>query len=246
MKGLIFRELYLGKNNTLVVLCISFVMGIIGILVRLSMKIGNLTMLPEETLAEIDLSTYLIFSLTICTMLLMCNSMVAEVAGYDHRSKWMNFQYSAPINEEKYVFVKYLVMLATTAAAFVPSLINAVIIGALSNRPLDFGIISVITVIACFTIIFTVFQTALIYLFHSVEKAMYVFISLVIAAFLILGINIAEIKDLYEHEVDILRYLTDIMFSFCEKYMLAAVIAAVVFIIAGYFLTVAFMKRRLK
>ncbi|MBO5266614.1 MAG: hypothetical protein J6B08_04875, partial [Ruminiclostridium sp.] len=62
MKGLIFRELYLGRKNMLVVAAVSFVFGIIGILIRLSMNIGNLALLSEETLTELDLNTYMIFS----------------------------------------------------------------------------------------------------------------------------------------------------------------------------------------
>ena len=244
MKGLIFRELYLAKNNTLTVVCISFAMGIIGILVRLSMKIGNLAKLPEETFTELDLTTYVVFSLVTGSLLLFCNSIGAEVAGYDYRSKWMNFQYSAPIKEEKYVLVKYLIMFVTTAAAFVPALINAAIIGALSERSLDIKIVAVIAVIACLTIILTVLQTVLTNLLHSFEKAMYMYIGLGIAAYFGFVINIDKITDLPES--DSLSAMTEMMFSFCEKYMMTAVIATVVFMIAGYFLTVVFMKRRLK
>lgn len=244
MKGLIFRELYLGRKNMLVVAAVSFVFGIIGILIRLSMNIGNLSLLSEETLTELDLNTYMIFSVMTGALLLMISTVISEVSGMDYKAKWMGFQYTTPVTEEKYMLAKYLLMLALTAAAAVPAFINAAIIGALSGRPLDMNITSVLVMISCVTVLLNVLQTALTHLLHSFEKAMYVYIVLGIAAYMLFVVKLDSMNIVSES--DSLASLSNEVFGFCREYMGIAVIATAVLVITGYFLTTAFMKRREK
>lgn len=242
MKGLIFRELYLGRKRYATILAIWSIMFVLGILVRLSMNIGNLAMLPKEAFVQTDNVTYCIFTFLTPILTFMINSVSVETAGADLKSGWMRFQYSTPVREERYVLSKYIIILSATVLAFIPNVINAIVIGKLSGRPFSFEVFSVIVMEASVILCGTVIILLLTYCFHSMDKAMIVLIIFGIALYF-LGVYLIDryADAVSEMSFDtILGYLT----GFCKKAAPIAPAADIAVIAVCYFLTVMTLKRR--
>ncbi len=236
MKGLFFRELYLGRKSYISITAIAFIMMLMGILIRLSMRIGNLAKLDPEAFAETDNVTSFLSVLTSVICFMLCFGSI-DVAAIDFKSKWMPFQYSSPVKEEKLVLVKYLTLVFTAIAALIPSLINAAVIGELSDRPLSSETVSVIIVIMSAVLCFTTFGLTLTFLFRSFEKVLVAFLVLFFAAFFLFVPTIVKFADSDTTIEEITRKAVD--------YAPYAVLIAIAVLAAGYFICVKLLKRRM-
>lgn len=157
IKGLVFRELYLARKSIISVLGIFVVFMIMYVLIQMSMSFGNLAKLPAEEIENTRSGLYYLFLIipSICVFVPM--GAVTEIVSRDYASRWMPFQYSTPIKEEKYVLVKTLIASTVLAGGFLLAVLDAFIVSASSGRTLTFESFCIIPwIMAIASVIFTV------------------------------------------------------------------------------------------
>lgn len=242
MKGLIYREIYLSRKGCILTFSIAMFMMITGILIRLSMKIGNLANLSSDSFEATDMMTYFMFSFFVPFLFFLLSSNGTEILSTDYKTKYMLFQYSMPVKEEKIVLAKYITIIGYTVVAFIPSFINAITIGELSDRPLSKEVICMIFMIMCGSMCFTLITMTLIFLLHSIESAVIVFVIMFIGGYMWFCFSL----DSNNLETLGIKQMEEIIVDFCVKYLSVALIITSVLIVATYFINVKLLKRRLK
>lgn len=107
MKGLLYKELCLGKKNFLVFLILSLMFFVLGILVMFSMKIGNLKHLPIEDPSSVTLLVTVFSYLPAILFMFSASTCQQSICG-DYSSGWMRYSYTLPVNPYKYIGVRYV------------------------------------------------------------------------------------------------------------------------------------------
>ncbi len=130
IKGLIFRELYLGRNSYSSMLLLGVVGCIFLLLVVLSCKYGNLAaeIKPEEIP---NMATTALGCMGVIFTLM--GAMCCETANNDFITKWQQFLYASPVSEKKYMAVKFAITVATLLLAIVITALSGVIISAVTG-----------------------------------------------------------------------------------------------------------------
>lgn len=159
----------------------TLIFTMIPILVILSLQYGNLTMLPENIVAEIRVNNDLMLTLyaVICPCMLVMA--IAESAVFDTQIKWDRFRRSTPVKPAqmalaKYVLLLILLLISVAVSAAVMGLCH----GLLGSPVLktDIAVImALITIISMLTVTAQVF----IMLLRSVDKGMVAMIGCVAA-----------------------------------------------------------------
>ena len=101
MKGLLFREFYLGRKYYGLSLLIFFLVAALSILVRLSMLYGNLSLSSEESFLHIDDTAKNILTALPCIVIFITLCTDAGVVFSDFNSGWLRFCSTTPLSEKK-------------------------------------------------------------------------------------------------------------------------------------------------
>ena len=170
-KGCIFRMLYLNRKNLISAAAVFLVFTVLGLLVRLSMSIGNLARLagtPEFD--DIEKICYYVFTgfpaVIIC--LLMTD---IEVIGKDAQCGWLRFSKTLPMTAGEQAAHIYIIKLAGCAAAFILSLGNLALFDAVSGRSFDPLMFKMIFVITAAGAAFTTVQTTVMIFVRKTNRA---------------------------------------------------------------------------
>ena len=170
LRGLIFRELYLGRKNIILMVLIWIIFVAVGILMRLSMLYGNMANMPEADLADAEPALYNIFTYLPILVLMFANGPFEKNIFSDYKSKWSLFVYTTPVSEYKYVGAKFLLMTVMSFVTFALSLANSAVLCKLNGKTFDGKIIlNVLYIVLIMLILFLVFCT-LAYRFRSEKK----------------------------------------------------------------------------
>lgn len=179
--ALLYRELILCRKSLMAYVVSTLIFTMIPILVILSLQYGNLTMLPENIVAEIRVNNDLMLTLyaVICPCMLVMA--IAESAVFDTQIKWDRFRRSTPVKPAqmalaKYVLLLILLLISVAVSAAVMGLCH----GLLGSPVLktDIAVImALITIISMLTVTAQVF----IMLLRSVDKGMVAMIGCVAA-----------------------------------------------------------------
>lgn len=137
LKGLVFRELYLGRKSYLLLSAIWLFMIVIGIMIQLSILYGNLSKQLAEELAETVPIMLAIFTYIPAALIMFAASLNLEVIFSDYFVKWNVFSVTTPVGERKYVGVKYLIKISMLIVAFGLSVLNAAVLSSLAGKTLD-------------------------------------------------------------------------------------------------------------
>lgn len=171
LKGLFFRELYIGRRTYIAVTSIFFGFILLVFLVLLSMKVGNLAKLPEDVLQSAS-GTIRMFGIFVPAALFFMNtSVVVDTAPNDYTEKWTRFLYSSPVSESKFFFVKYMMMLAVAVIGYGLSAVNGVIVGELMGKPIAYSDFAVMASIMLVIVFMATLITILSYWFKSTTYA---------------------------------------------------------------------------
>ena len=162
-KGLIFRELYLGRKNIILTMLIWLIFVVVGILFRLSMLYGNMAHRPEADLADAEPVLYNIFMYFPILVLMFVNWSLGRNIFSDYNSKWSLFAYTTPVSEYKYVGAKFLIMVLMSFMTFALSLANAAVLCKLNGKHFDGKIIFNVLFIVLIMLIFFLVSCALAY-----------------------------------------------------------------------------------
>lgn len=170
--ALLYRELLLCRKSLKAYVVSTVIFTMMPILVILSLRYGNLTMLPEHIVADIRANNDLMLTLyaVICpSMLVMA---IAESAVFDTQIKWDRFRRSTPVKPARMALAKYvlyLILLLVSAAVSVA--VMGLCHGLLGSpvRKTDIAVImALITIISILNVMALVF----IMLLRSVDKGM--------------------------------------------------------------------------
>lgn len=171
IKGLLFRELYMGRNTYISITAIFFGIMLLCVLVLLSLDFGNLSKLPADV---IDSARSTIRSVSIyvpAAIFFMNTSVVVDTAAHDYSEKWQRFMYSSPVSEAKFMGIKFGFMLATAVVGFVLSALSGLMMGALMGEPLNYTDLAVISAIMLVIVLFAAAITVLSFLLRSTTLA---------------------------------------------------------------------------
>lgn len=186
MRYLIYKELYLGRKRLLLFSGFSFVCGVLGILVRLSMICGNMKKLPAESLAMADKATYLIFEYVPFLIFLFGIFAIIENVSEDYNCKWSMFAHAAPVEAKQWVFVKYFTCLVIGISSFVYGVIYYILLTKIARKDIHFSIIENYIIIVAIFMIITSFGLLLIYRFKKLNIVMTIFGSILAIASVLL------------------------------------------------------------
>ena len=182
MKGLFYRELYLTRKTYISAFCVYVLITILCVLINLSISFGNLRYLIAAD-NELTLGSLFYISVVIpSAVLYLMSAANFELIDKDISSKWLSFQYSTPVSEKKYAFVKIMIIFCTIAFSFIMSMANAALFCALYGRSLERELLGLILVLMPVTALGAVMLIALTLLLKNSTSAAIVIIIAVSAA----------------------------------------------------------------
>ncbi len=185
--GLLFRELQLSKTKMATGLAAFFVLGLLGVLILLSFRYGNLSLLFEN-MGETDMGESIRLSLIpmieLMPTLLAGVSILtlAEVSVRDELPVWRRFRRSTPVSNWKWAGAKYTLMLFMYLAGVILSVLYTALLSAVSGTEFTLQKFAVIMLVMTSILIFGVLFQLFIMLFHSLEKAGLALMVIIMAA----------------------------------------------------------------
>lgn len=185
MKGLVYREFFLSRKIIILEYMFAFMVIAMGILTRISMLYGNMARLDRETLDSAGNFTYYFF-LYIPVIIMSCPLFsVIRSTVTDFNGKWMEMQYTFPVEESGWVIAKWIKNAIISVVAFVTGIVNACIIKSIAEQRLSFIKYSELKAIV--SVIALMFVLSCIFMFISCRYKSYNGVIARIAAIAILG-----------------------------------------------------------
>lgn len=180
--GLLFRELQLSKTKMATGLAAFLVLGLLGVLILLSFRYGNLSLLPEDMGETIRLSLIPMIELMPTLLAGVSILTLAEVSVRDELPVWRRFRRSTPVSNWKWAGAKYTLMFFMYLAGVILSVLYTALLSAVSGTEFTIQKLSVIMLVMTAILIFGVLFQLFIMLFHSLEKAGLALMVIIMAA----------------------------------------------------------------
>ncbi len=178
MKGLIYKDFCLFRKKLFLETILYFYFMIFGILFRLSMIYGNLSLLINDKIAFSMLDMFIYYSSIYSPLLFLfsVNTEFNHCIFHDYKVKWNIFSTSLPIKKSDIIISRYLIIIISTLFTFVFSTINAVIISHLSNRNFSLDIIKNFLIISIFFFLVNVLYMILAYKYRQRNIVEFIFV----------------------------------------------------------------------
>lgn len=169
LKGLFYREFYLGRKSYLAFGLVSAIMALMFSLILLSFKSGNLALLENAEESRKDLEQMMMYFITvICSFV---SYVGVDTIHLDFNNKWSGFAFASPIKEEVYVGIKYIIMLALNILGLIFGVLCGVVFCTIQGIEFTFNNLAVITWIDTVVIVGGVCFMVFAYLFRDMTKA---------------------------------------------------------------------------
>ncbi len=249
MKGLLYKEFFLGRKNYFAFLALAFVFALLGVLVCLSMICGNLQTLPTEDPEGVKVLamvfTYVPYSLLLAATFCGCNSIYS-----DRTSGFMRFSYTLPVKTEVMVGARYLIEIMILIAGFLFGIVNASIISAMTNIPFDIGIVkNMVVILGCMVFVYA-WELPLAFRFQNPKTVSAVMVAFCVALYFVAGglliSGMKQFTSLAENgnEEEYLQILMDKYSGIRD--MVFPLLPLLIFGVIGisFLLSVKFLKRR--
>lgn len=249
MRGLVYRELYLGRRYYIYSFLIGIIISLFGIMVRLSMICGNLSLLPLNKFSEIDVNTYNVF--TYIPYMVFCIALCFDggVVFSDYAVNWNMFIYCTPVSEKKIVFSKMIVRITNLSLSFVIGVLNAIIVGHLSERSVDTSVMLNLSVILVVSVIASIIIMTLSIKYRTANGVMLRLMA--VLAVVCVGVMFAFRNYLNNAAGELSE--EEMSRMFIEKFEMVRNLSApflpavaAVFMVVGFLLSVKLLKRREK
>ncbi len=243
LKGLIFRELYLGRRTYIAVT--SIFLGIVALifLVLLSMECGNLAKLPEDVLESAKGTIRIAAMFVPAAIFFMNTSVVVDMAPADLDDKWTRFLYSSPVSEARYLGVKYGVMFFTAVIGYAFSALLAFVFGNIMGESAAVTDFAVISVIMLLVVLFATVISVLAFLFKSTTVA--VVVTLIGGYIGMMALIFATgIADSSVPEEDLFSLVGEAVSGFAQSVFPLSPVILIVIIAGGWAATTAVLKNR--
>lgn len=170
--ALLYRELLLCRKGLVTYGVSALVFTLFPILVILSLRCGNLTMLPEHIEADIRANNDLMLTLhaVICPSMLVM--VLSESSVFDAQIKWDRFRRSTPVKPAQMALAKYVLYgIAILVSAAVSIAMMALCHGLLGSPMTVTDMAVIMTIITIITMLCVPVQV-FIMLLRSIDKGM--------------------------------------------------------------------------
>lgn len=146
MKGLLYKEWCLQKKTIFTFVALALVFSLLGVLIFISMKCGNLkgwqTENPESAQMFLSTFTYVPYIFMLMSSQ-VCNAAVCS----DYETGWMKYAYTLPVTGKVAVGTRYLFGCIAMLTGIIYGLINALVIYAFAGVSLDMAVIKYMLII---------------------------------------------------------------------------------------------------
>ena len=236
IKGLIYKSFILNLKETLVFFMVTIIFILVGILIELSIKYGNLGDRGYESLLSNPVLSIMVIyypSMFITASCIMGSSTIVK----DKKSGWIKFQYASPVNEKDVAAAEYLLVAIGWIIGTALSVANMAMFYAIEGQNLSQRNISVILLMTILVVLFNNYMSIMLKIFSQNIAVISVIIMFFIcfAALFILE---------FLFGLSIIDNLIPVFNTICDKFILFAVPVFLIINAAGYFITVALFKRR--
>lgn len=238
IKGLVFREFFLGRKSYVSILIMAVVVPFMFMLCMLSAKFGNLRLVEDS-----DEMIETIYIMSLCFPAFIFSSAVygiLDAVAADFNTKWNGYMRSTPVKTEKFMGIKFGIITCFTILSVIMSILSAFAFAAVAGKSITSDDISIIMCIVALCDFAFVFYIVLAYAL-GMNKATSVFSFVIVAT--VLGALFLFIKFADEHIVADNPFEILIM----ENARIIAPFTPVIIIatiVIGYILSVTFAKRR--
>lgn len=265
-KALAYRELYLSKRKLKPVLIIFVIMSVLSVLAILSFDYGNMGKLIRDALsfnpnvmdaemqAEITETVQkykeiVVLVTKIYPILLSCFAVASflETCEVDEKGKWKYFYQSTPVIPVAKSATTFGIVILMNAASFIVAFLFCLIVGAISGIGVSYiDIALILTGIAVGDLFGTLLQIG-IKLFHSLDKAGILLVSVAfVGVFGYQIINNLVKGPVHQEASDDIFSILDTLSDFADWALIAAPIVIVASVVLGFIANVLLYKRREK
>lgn len=193
IKGLIYRELYLGRKGLIISCLAAIPTSVIALLVILSFKCGNLAVFSEMA-EEIVFYAKLLPVLSLCFV----GFSISEGAVKDEFSKWTGFRMSTPVSPWRFTFAKYFLMFFVGCLGMILSWMYLGLAGAVWGTGFDMTSFAIPFAVMTVAVSMSVIMQVGSMWFKSIDKAGMLLVG--IYFIIVLGLNISGIMSDYNAE----------------------------------------------
>ncbi len=195
MKGLIYKDFYLGRKFFLFSFLFFFITALLFVLIRLSMICGNLA---HGILTKDEMDNIKTFSLYVpCLVLFIPFCTDGGVIFSDYTSKWHRFCYSTSLSDTSIVSSKYIAVLIRLTFSFIISILYNLLMCAFTGDAFRPEIIAYLYMIFTAAAAFSSLYTALSFFLknkNSVSMTMFAIITVILIPFTFQLMNKAKEK----------------------------------------------------
>lgn len=137
LKALIYRESVILKKQYILCMILDVIIMLFAWLIMLSMKIGNLAKVIANDPTEHELSTISAYVCIYLIVVIFSDCISLNTFQLDMKSKWHVFSITLPATPLQQITVIYMIKLFRIIAVLAVSIINAVFMCHIVNKPLD-------------------------------------------------------------------------------------------------------------
>lgn len=244
MKGLILRELYLTKKGRFFDLLIALLFVAVGLLVALSMSVGNLSK-PSDFLGENDVDQLFYVTMYAVSVIIIFtsggnNSLVFS----DYTVNWVCFSRTTPISERKYTGTGFLVRSVLSVIGLAAAIGYCLLLCTLSGRPVIDGMLLSLVIIWAIVVSLMSILTALTYFCRTRRLyATIITMSILVTYVILVTISIASEAAI----TAVSAFATNAVVMFTNNMGLFALLSPFVctlFVISAWLLSAEAVKRR--
>lgn len=190
IKSLVYKEFYMTRKTLLISLFTFFIFAAMGILVEMSLQIGNLALLSDTIKSEIKDMTGLFVMVYPVFAACLGAWTLSDASLKDEDCVWKRFRYTLPADHVDFALAKYMAFLLTIIPEIVLSFAYmAVVCHVMGVRFSRLHLAYILAIIALTTLIAIVNQVGIL-LFHTKDKAsLFLFAVLAFIAIIVVLMN---------------------------------------------------------
>ena len=169
LKTLMWREQILARKSFLINLLIFSLCTLMGLLVMLSFRVGNLREIKDtEARYMIEAMVFFYPQVSIFSCIL---SMVEAGTVKDELIAWKKFRRTTPVSPICFAAARYLMQLVVSVSACVVAFVYTAAMCLISGRTVTFRELKAVIVMAVAVSVISIILQLLVMVFHSLDKA---------------------------------------------------------------------------
>lgn len=238
MRGLIYKELFLGKKNYIGFLAVALGLALLGVLVGLGIRYGNIQDLEaEEVTRFFQMFVYFTYVILLFSIAENCSAIER-----DRVKGWRRLEYTMPVTAKKQMAVRYLTAGIVLITGFVLGLINGGVMALVFRRTLTTTIFKNMVIILLLAMVSFLVEMPQ-YQGFSFRAVTFIYSAIMMVVCMLFGIS------LYMEEgilVEIFNYVWKNAGRFLDGFLCLSPLIMPVLLAVSFFLSVKAYQRREK